>query len=662
MSKTDQNSVFMSLDDLRFAENSRFPIWVFNIDKARVVWANDTALLLWQAKTMPELEARNLRSDMSPSVQARLQQFQTDFWKGVVFDEIWTIYPHDKAKTLACRFRGLLMPDGTMAMLCEGEDITDNSPNLIKAAQALIYTDVLVTSYRMNGSCQYANPAARRVFPSSAPDLSQRILSGPLYEMIQDGVENIAEGTTLAKVVTVFGIRLHRIEVKSSFDAISGEKSWLLTESDVSMAEEVKDELQYLANHDSLTGLKNRNFLKKHAPEFLQSATDDHTYVSMSLVDLDRFKYVNDTLGHDAGDQLLAEFARRLQKIAPKGSIVARLGGDEFCLLIRNDVLPKNICEMFLDQVNKPFSINRHNLQMNASLGFSQTSAETQSYDVLFQQADLALYAAKREGNNTCKAFNPEMSEESQRFHFVDDKIKKCLETNSLEVNFCPQFCFETEKIIGAETSYWVRLPNGKNLPTYELNSVAEATGANLQIEKWVLQKAMDVALDFAKVGRHQSISVKVSELLLQDDHFIPLLQQYLDNSKFTPKSMKLEITEMLLLTNDLRLQNTITKITQMGYQLVIRDFGTAYSYISCLQNYPISHLKLDQSLVTDGKLKILALTIISMAKALGIHVTADGVENQPQKKWLESAGCDEYQNSKEQHRMSFKEFHEKLK
>jgi len=647
----------MSLADIKFASGSRIPVWVFNIDTARIIWANDEALKLWRASSVKDLSGRDLGKDMSPTVSARLKQFQNDFLTGSVFDEIWTVYPEGIAKTLACRFRGCLLPNGTMAMLCEGEDITEESPELIKAAQALIYTGVSVTSYREDGTCQYANPAARRIFPASAIDIADRILCVTLRDRLLQGIDVSAEGSWLARVNTNLGERLHQIEIKVSYDATSGEKAWLLTESDVTLAEKTKQKLQHLATHDPLTDLKNRNYLNTHAADFIQSVAAENAEVSMCLLDLDRFKYVNDTLGHTAGDQLLKELAVRLEKAVPNGSIVARLGGDEFCFLIDSRIITGCFCDILFAEVNKPFVIQGHSLRLNASFGFSETTPDMRDFETLLQQADLALYDAKRESSNTCRSFEPEMAEKSQKFLILDNKIKNALSKNHLELKFFPQVSLSSDRIVGAEASCWIHLPNGDFLLPDDYMHIAEATGAIIQIGNWALKSAVQMVTKLRALNCYTPISVKIAPIQLQNAQLLTQLRRLASEPGFLPSALELEIPESILLTQDARLQDTVKTIADLGYGIVVRDFGTAYSSISNLQFFPFNCLKLDRQLVTDSKIKSLTMTVISMAQALGLRVCADGVETEDQKRWLKESGCDLYQGNPLVEPLSFAQF-----
>lgn len=261
-------------------EDSIFPVWIFDIDYARVLWANQSALELWEAETLSELSQRDMGTGMTPSVHGRLRQYQREFEDGGYFDESWTLYPKGIVKNVLCRFRGYRLTSGRMAMLCEAQLTTEKSSEFLRNSQALLYTGAMVTVYNTDGQCIYANPAALRAFSDQGTGLLDRILSKDVLQNLQSDMMIGTEGHYVSRVSTQNGPRTHEIEARKGYDAITGHQTLLLTELDIEEKEQAKRRVEHLANHDFLTGLHNRQYLTSRADEFISSAIKDDVGVS----------------------------------------------------------------------------------------------------------------------------------------------------------------------------------------------------------------------------------------------------------------------------------------------------------------------------------------------------------------------------------------------
>ena len=647
-SKAVDGDEMLTIGQLAPFEFSRFAYWVFDIDNARVCWANEAALAVWRAQNIDELRDRDLGSDMSPSVSARLLQFQEKFWQGHIFDELWTIYPEGVPHPLICRFRGCLTEDGRMAMLCEAQSVDTQPVELVRGTQALLYTGALVSTYSKDGSCIYANPAARRAFGPGEIDIPRRILSSRIRRVLMDRTdEGQIEGRYLSEVKTLSGQRLHEIEVRLSYDAVTGERTLLLTEIDVTEKEQAKRQTAYVAEHDALTGLKNRAYLSAHANAFLAEARGRQERVFLCLLDLDRFKYINDTLGHPAGDKLLVEVARRLRRLLPSNAIIARLGGDEFCFLMRRKEAVRDVqklCNRLLHAIESPARVMGKELRLSASLGLSQSDQDSASFDTMLQRADMALFDAKgRGGNRTC-IFRKELAEKSKQFLQLDNEIRLGLQEDRFELYFQPRVSLSTNRIVGAETLVRLKTKDGKALYPDDFIPVAEATGSILALGRWVLRETARHFLLLRKQGYRIDLSANVSPNQFLDPNLIPLLRILVAPPEFEAGSFELEITENVLLEDDRRLQRVLKQVSELGVRLAIDDFGTAYSNIASLKRYPISVIKIDRSLVSNCDHEILTTGVITIAKALQTRIVAEGVETVSQRDWLANNGCHEYQ------------------
>lgn len=626
---------------------SRFPVWVFDIDQSRILWANEAALDIWGATSLEALQGRDFVKDMSSSVRIRLQQFQTGFYDGDHFDEQWTIFPNGTPRALMCRFRGCLLEDGRMAMLCEGQSLSPDDAGLLRSSQALLYTSVMVTTYSTSGECTYANPAARRAFPATEHSDLSRFRNPVLRATLASGPGAEIEGTYLTAVATSKGIRCHTVEIRQSFDPLEGQRNFLITEVDVTEQELAKREMAVLATSDSLTGLRNRTFLAEAAPAFITEATAKGHVAGLLLLDIDRFKFVNDSLGHAAGDTLLQEIARRLREALPPGAILGRLGGDEFCCLLdapEGERAFLRLSQGILKYLRHPMLVDDNDLSVSASIGLSQAEGPQATFDDLLRKADLALFDAKGSGGNAARAFRPELAERSRRFLQLDSELREALSRNRLELFYQPRVSFKTGKIVAAEALIRLNSPTGSTVLPGEFIPVAEATGRIAAIGRWVLREAARDLVTLRKAGAEINLSVNVSPKQFADPAFLALLRQVRPTLDAVAGDVELEITENVLIDPDRRLQRVLMQIADLGYKLAIDDFGTAYSNLASLTRYPISCIKIDRSLIEHKDFRLLVTGVMTIARAFGARVVAEGVETEVQRDWLEKNLCDEYQ------------------
>lgn len=637
----------VTLAGVEVLADSRCPVWVFDIDRARVIWANPAALEVWAAESGAELMARDMGRDMSAPVRARLQQFQVDFWSGAHFDERWTIFPHDTPRSLLCRFRGCVLQDGRMAMLCEAQAFNPEDATLLKSSQALLYTAVMVTTYSMQGKCTYANPAAHRAFPQPEQSAPTRFQNPAVRAILAGQPMFMAEGTYLSEVATSRGMRIHEVEVRQSYDPVEGARNFLITEVDVTEQEAAKREMAVLATRDALTGLRNRTYLASSAAEFIERAAAQGHVAALVLLDIDRFKFVNDTMGHAAGDMLLQEISSRLNAILPESALLSRLGGDEFCCLLSAPQGERTFLRTgfaILKELRRPMQVERNDLSVAASIGISVTGRRPTTFQDLLREADLALFDAKGNGGNTVRAFRPELAERSRRFLQVDTELREAMTRNRLELFYQPRVSFKTGRIVSAEALIRLNSQTGSLVLPGEFIPVAEATGRIASIGRWVMREAVRHLGLLRQAGCEINLSVNVSPKQFADPSFLALLRQVRPLILQAKGDIELEITENVLIDSDRRLERVLRQISDLGYKLAIDDFGTAYSNLASLTRYPISCIKIDRTLIAHKDFKLLVTGVMTIARAFGAKIVAEGVETEPQRQWLEDSLCDEYQ------------------
>lgn len=621
---------------------SRFAVWVFDLDHLRILWANAAALSLWQARDPAELMARDLGQDMSPSVRTRLQQFGPGLVRGQIFDEPWTIHPHGQPRALIARVRGCRTPDGRVALLVEASPAGAEDASLVRSAQVMLHTTAMVSTYAPDGTCTYANLAALKSFPGKERADLSRFLGPTIPAALAGG----GEGTYLSEVMTARGIRLHEVAIRRGLDPVEGGPQHVLTETDVTDQENAKRGLEILASRDPLTGLRNRAYLAAASSGQIGQHAARGQGTALMLLDLDRFKLVNDTLGHGAGDRLLMEVAERLTRALPPGTPLSRLGGDEFCCLLAHegDKALMRQAAAVLKALGRPLRVEGNDLSLSGSIGLAVAEGPDTAFEEMLRQADLALFEAKGGGGAEARLYRPEMAERSQRFLRIEAALSDALRRRRLELFYQPRLSLKTGKIVAAEALIRIQSSLGPAVMPAEFIPVAEATGRIAPIGRWALREAARQLVALRQQGAEVGVSVNVSAKQFADPAFLAQLRQARRALDPVGGVIELEITESVLVETDRRLQKLMRQIAAMGYTFAIDDFGTAYSNLAGISRYPVNCIKIDRTLIAHAEFRALVSAVQTLARVFGAKVVAEGVETEEQRLWLEQAGVDEFQ------------------
>lgn len=428
------------------------------------------------------------------------------------------------------------------------------------------------------------------------------------------------------------------------------------TFSDITQNKEAEAEIHRLAYFDHLTQLPNRRLLQDRLGQSVASAARTGLIGAVLFLDLDNFKSLNDTKGHDAGDELLVEVAQRLRSVVREGDTLARLGGDEFVVILEDlgteseivALMAKQIAQKILDVLNQPYKFHGFEFHSTASIGIS-LYRERESVEDLLKHADLAMYQAKSDGRNTLRFFDPAMQEVVTSRAAMEKDLRLALEHHQFKLHFQPQVNQERE-IIGAEVLLRWQHPDRGLISPNDFISLAEDTGLILPIGQWVLESACAQLRLWAGNAhtRHLRLAVNVSPRQFRQPDFVALVMRAVSDNAISSDNLKLEITESMLLTN---MNETIVKMNELrelGIKFSMDDFGTGFSSLSYLTKLPLQQLKIDQSFVHNIGVKpadaTIVQTIIGMAQNLGIDVIAEGVETEDQKLFLEQHGCLQHQ------------------
>ena len=393
-------------------------LWIFDIDHSRVLWANPAALRVWQATSLEELQQRDLAADMTPAVADRLKQYQVDFEaSGAEFREQWTLYPGGRPVSLNLRYSGYRLPDGRMAMLCEGRPVTEADPESLRSVEALLHTPLMIGLYSLDGRALYRNPAARKAVAVDSVRLQDRFPDPEALAALLALVEARGVATATLRTQTVLGERWHEVSIHRRRDAVTGDAAWLVSEVDVTLLKQSEAHARFLSEHDVLTGLPNRAHAQRYfalMQERAQHTASGGLQTALILIDVDHFKYVNDTWGHATGDELLKRLAQRLAASVRSTDLVARFGGDEFLMIVSSPDARREVAlihERLQRAMADPLHLSGVTVPVFVTAGASLCPDHGTDFDLLLQHADLALYEGKAHGRNRLEFYEEGMAE-----------------------------------------------------------------------------------------------------------------------------------------------------------------------------------------------------------------------------------------------------------
>lgn len=421
--------------------------------------------------------------------------------------------------------------------------------------------------------------------------------------------------------------------------------------SDLSNQKHVRDQIQHLAYYDLLTDLPNRALFNSKAKSLIINAEIEKKKIAFIFLDLDRFKNINDALGHYSGDQLLKEVAIKLKKVLLKNEIISRFGGDEFMILIPSfdfiDELEKRI-KGILEIFKLPFKIEGKEFFITASMGISLYPMNGTSVNELIKNADTAMYFAKRSGRNTSKFYTKNMNSKLVKNLDLENKMRSGLKNNEFYLDYQPQVSTKTKKIVSCEGLIRWKSPEFGIISPNEFINIAEDSGLILPMTRWILETVFREIKTIVKLNPEIYVSINISGYQIKHGNILEMIEEVLEKEDINLNNIELELTESMLMDDISKNLEVMKKLKNLKLKLAIDDFGTGYSSLSYLKKFPIDKLKINKSFI-DGipdneDDNVIVKTIISMAHNLGLKVTAEGVETKGQFEFLKEYKCDEIQ------------------
>jgi diguanylate cyclase (GGDEF)-like protein len=557
------------------------------------------------------------------------------------------------------------MPD--MGWIATHEDITERRRSQDELHRRTLHFDAAIANMSQ-GLCMFS--ADERMIVCNlnylttfgmSPDVVKPGIS--LYEVLQHSVDmNVASDNVeelyrirreviAAKQPAIYSETLADGRIIDIWHRPMADGGWVSTYDDVTERRQAESRISYMANHDPLTDLPNRSFLRDRLSHLLLATAKEETgsgrTLALLLLDLDRFKEINDTLGHAAGDGLLRVVAERLRNLVGGEDLVARLGGDEFAILhsVDNPESAAELSQRIIDALIMPYDLEGHQANIGASIGISLAPTDGLDSEVLLRCADLALYRAKSRGRGGFVFFESEMTAAAQHRRVLELELREALIHGQFEAYYQPQFNAQTGDVTGAEALIRWHHPVRGIVGPNEFISIAEEVGLIVPIGEWMMRQACGEA---ARWREGMRVAVNISPAQFRGDHLAEMVISALAAGGLSPTQLELEITESVLLEETDATLRTLHQLRSFGIRVSLDDFGTGYSSLSYLRSFPFDKIKIDRSFVREVTASANGAAIVraiaGLGASLGMEITAEGVETREQLDLIRREGCTDAQ------------------
>jgi diguanylate cyclase (GGDEF)-like protein/PAS domain S-box-containing protein len=439
------------------------------------------------------------------------------------------------------------------------------------------------------------------------------------------------------------------VTISAVFDHADAISNYVLSAVDVTALKKANQKMEHLALFDPLTGLANRRLFIERLHHSVLNARRHKKITALLFLDLDQFKRINDTLGHQAGDKLLLTIADRLQTCVRPQDTVARLGGDEFTILL-NDITDiesiPNITKNILTKLKEPIKLGKHEIIVSTSIGITLSPNDSINSETLMKNADLALYMAKDNGRDGYHFFTESLNIRANKLLETENELREAIKHGDFYLNYQPQINLKTGEISSVEALIRWKHPVKGEISPYEFIPIAEETGLIVQIGQWVLNQAcLEIQELNNQTGKSLRVAINLSSRQFEDPDLVTIVGKALSVSGLAAENLEIEVTESMLMKDMNSAIKQLNEIKSTGSTLTIDDFGSGYSSLSYLKSLPVDTLKIDQSFVYDIPEDLnameIASAVIAIAHKLNLRVVAEGVENIDQRDFLVINGCD---------------------
>jgi len=678
---TRMAGITMDIDRRKLAEErQRLQAAALEAAANSIVITDQKGTILWTNPAFSELtgyaaeEARGRNPNLLKSGKQD-KALYANLWKTITAGKIWHgeiinrrkdggLYTEEMTITPVCTDSGEITHFVAIKQDITGRKFVEQALQQAEQKYREIFEDAVVGIFQTTPEGRFlsVNPALAQMYGYDSPE---QLMTGVTDVARQLFVEPDRYGE-VTQLLEQHGVVRN---VESEILCQDGNKKWILanvravrgadgkivrregTIQDITERKAAEGQVQFLAYYDALTGLPNRTLFLDRLGKALASARRRREKVALLFLDLDRFKTINDSLGHSVGDLFLKGVAERLKKFAREQDTVARLGGDEFVVVLTAVKDPADAAvaaDRIMKEMATAFVVQEHLLSVTCSLGISVFPDHGTEGETLLKNADAAMYYAKENGNSF-QFFTQDMHGRAVERLTLENSLRLALEKEELFLVYQPQVNLATEKIIGAEALLRWRHPDLGLVPPSKFIPIAENCGMIIPIGEWVLKTACAQARQWQDEGLPAfPVTVNVSAVQFRQESFLPVIEKTLHETGLPPQYLELELTESLLFSNSDVMLSVLRDLKDMGLKLSIDDFGTGYSSLSYLRQFPVYKLKIDRSFVQAMTLNpddaAITSTIINMAKTLNLKVIAEGVETEQQILFLREHNCDEVQ------------------
>lgn len=546
-------------------------------------------------------------------------------------------------------------------------DVTDFSyQEKSRAAIALNSISDAVICTDVKGAINYLNIAAEKITGWTREEANgipiskvfkiinsktRKTIESPVSIVLRSNKSRVLPEDTV--LITRYG---NELAIEDSTSPIHNEKNELtgvvIVFHDVTIAKELSLKMAYLAQHDFLTNLPNRALLNDRISQSIEIAKRDDVQLAILFIDIDNFKQINDSLGHEIGDAILQSVAQRLTSCVRSSDTISRLGGDEFVILLREEKNATDAAataEKILAALHTPHCIQKNDIYLSASIGISIYPMDGLNAETLIKSADIAMYQVKNSSKSNYQFFNKEMNIQAAEKQFIEKNLRLALDKKEFTLHYQPKINLITQKITGAEALLRWTHPKLGEIKPEKFIPIAEDSGLILPIGSWVLGEACAQAKYWIDNGLWPiTIAVNISAREFKQHNFVEHVRKTLSITGLDPRYLELEITETSLMLDIESSVLTLNALKDLGVKIALDDFGTGYSSLSYLKKFPIDVLKIDKLFIHDITSKndkdSIISAIIIMASSLNLHIICEGVETQLQLSFLKSKQCDEGQ------------------
>ncbi|NRS50552.1 bifunctional diguanylate cyclase/phosphodiesterase [Brevibacillus sp. HB2.2] len=517
-------------------------------------------------------------------------------------------------------------------------------------------TSDIISIINLDGEFLYLSPSHKRVWEHTVPDEEIHNLFEWIVEDDRDIFAYAIQHafSTRKEYMVECRINTQRNDViwtESKINPIMDEEGnvtkLLLITRDVTDRKQSEETIHHLAYHDALTDLPNRRMYVQQLSKEMMQAKRFQSSLAVLFLDLDRFKDVNDSFGHDVGDMLLIEASKRLQACLKPGDVVARLGGDEFTIM-QNQLLDRNeataLAEQIMYQLQRPFELDGHVFNVSCSIGIALYPQDGDNPEDLLKRADTALYTVKSRGKNGYDFFDPTMESKSLERILMENEMRKAIEQEQFQIYYQPKIDIATSAMTGMEALVrWVH-PELGIIPPNRFIPIAEETGMILALGEWILKQACKQNKNWHDQGYTLKVSVNLSARQIYQKDLVEMIKDILQETKLSPHWLELEITESIFVKME-EATAVLQQIRDIGIQISIDDFGTGYSSFSYIKSLPVDTIKIDASFIRDihhnQESQAIVKAIVTIAQSLNMNVIAEGIELHDQVAALKENGCD---------------------